>query len=121
HFIVLAARGENDRPPVLLQLHVSSDFLISDRVAVSGEDILRTRWRCEESGLWLPAAPVEFACVLANRLNKAELDDARAKRLSALWADDAERCREQLARLLPAGEAAVVAEAAASGDWTPVR
>jgi hypothetical protein len=51
-----------------------------------------------------PVGGKEFACVLANRLNKRKLDDARAARLGELWAEDEEKCRKHLARLLPAAK-----------------
>src|SRR5438874_2561769 len=80
-FIVLASRGTQNEPPALLQLHVSTDYQVSDRVVFSGEEILRTRRR-SENGLWIPSAGAEFTCVLANRLDKAKLDDARGQILS---------------------------------------
>jgi thymidylate kinase len=120
HFIVLADRGSDTAPPVLLQLHVSTDFALSDRIVFRADEILRSR-RKSDSGLWIPSAGKEFACVLANRLNKRKLDETRAARLGELWAEDEEKCRKHLARLLPENEAEVVAKAAASGDWTAVR
>src|SRR6185295_10621127 len=91
HFIVLGSRGSETEPPVLLQLHVSTDFQLSDRVVFSGNEILGSR-RKSASGLWIPSAGKEFACVLANRLNKRQLDDVRAARLAELWAEDEEKC-----------------------------
>src|SRR5439155_5843752 len=119
HFNVLASRGTQNEPPALLQLHVSTDYQVSDRVVFSGEEILRTRRR-SENGLWIPSAGAEFTCVLANRLDKAKLDDGRAQLLSALWAEDSQGCQEHLSRILPAGEASLVADAAECCDWTPV-
>jgi O-antigen/teichoic acid export membrane protein/thymidylate kinase len=120
HFVVLADGGSDTRPPVLLQLHVSTDFALNDRVVFSGEEMLRSR-RKSDSGLWIPSAGKEFACVLANRLNKRKLDEPRTHRLGELWAEDEEKCRKHLGRLLPESEAEVIAKAAATGDWTAVR
>ncbi len=119
HFVVLATPGNEFEPPVLLQLHISSDFEVSGRVAFGESEILRTRRR-SRSGLWIPSAGMEFGCVLANRLNKGNLDARRARHLCELWAEDPRDSREQADRILPAGEATLVAEAASSGDWTPV-
>jgi thymidylate kinase len=45
------------------------------------------------------------------------LDQTRARRLSDLYAEDPAGCRAQLARLFPEPEAALIADAARSGDW----
>ena len=42
HFLVLCATGD-DGAPVMLQLHVSCDYEVSNRLIYSGNDVLRTR------------------------------------------------------------------------------
>src|SRR5205823_545388 len=46
HFIVLCARGEDAAaPPVMLQLHVSSDYDVRNRLIYAGKHVIRTRRR----------------------------------------------------------------------------
>jgi thymidylate kinase len=115
HFIVLAGRGE-DGMPVLLQLHVATRYEMADRIFFNGDDILRTRRL--HRGFWVPAPDVEFACVLANRLAKADLNEIHAARLSLLYQLDPPGCDRQAMRLLPRNGSIVIA-AAAGGNWQP--
>ena len=71
------------------------------------------------AGFYVPGAEVEFASVLANRIDKGEIRPTHAKKLSELWNESPDRCRQQLARLLPA-HAKKIETAAESGDWTAV-
>jgi O-antigen/teichoic acid export membrane protein len=119
HLIVLASRTQNGQPPAMLQLHVSSDYQVSGRVVFSGSEILRSR-RETPAGFYVPSAEVEFASVLANRIDKGEIRDTHARKLSQLWSESPDRCRQQLARLLPSPLAKQIESAAESDDWSGV-
>lgn len=117
-FIVLEGRDTSPEngAPVLLQLHVSSDFEVKNCVVADGNQIIATRRPCRDR-FWIPAAHVEFACVLANRIDKQSMDAAHARQLSALWAADPLRCSEQLARMFGAEQAALISTSALRNDW----
>ncbi|HET6248021.1 MAG TPA: hypothetical protein VFE47_10020 [Tepidisphaeraceae bacterium] len=117
HFIVLAGRGE-DGSPVLLQLHVATRYTMAGRVFFEARDIISARRRHEQ--FWVTAPAVEFACILANRVAKADLTDNHARRLSQLHALDPAACDYHTQRLLPKS-AAVVIKAAGNDNWEAVR
>lgn len=118
HFIVLAGRDE-EGAPVLLQLHVSPRYEMAGRVFFNAEEILPGQ-RCER-GFMIPAPDVEFACVLVNKLSKRQLTDLHGARLSAIYARDPRKCREQAERILGESGARMIATAAAGGDWHTVQ
>jgi len=122
NFIVLQGREpspNNDGGPVMLQLHVSSDFEVKNRVIAGGNHILSTR-RWFLNRFWSPAPHVEFACVLANRIDKRMLDAVHTRRLSALWAMEPLRCSEQLERMFRPPSVALVGASALRNEWEPV-
>ena len=118
HFIVLAGQDE-DGSPVLLQLHVSSRYEMAGRVFFDTGGILNNRR--QYNGFSVPAADVEFMCVLANKLCKGTLNDDHGRRLSSLFIDDPTACAKQARRFLEPSAAALVIEAAVSWDWQSVR
>jgi thymidylate kinase len=123
HFIVLARTGaDKAAPPVLLQLHVSTDYDVYNRLVYSGNEILTTR-RPGPSGakFWVPAGPVEFGAVLANKLSKKKLPDKAVARLNELWTSDPIKCSEQAARLLGGSGTEMVCAAAGRDAWGAVR
>src|SRR5688572_21205322 len=60
HLIVLSTSAA-DGSPVMLQLHLSTDYDISNRLIYEGNEVLRTRRR-HAKNFWIPAAHVEFIC-----------------------------------------------------------
>lgn len=117
-YIVLAGRGDDGRAAVL-QLHVSADYVMEGRVFYCGEEILGSRRRHE--GFWVPAAGVEFGCVLANRIIKRQLRDDHATRLSELVEEDRGACETNLSRFFGAETAGQLIEAAQADQWERVR
>ena len=118
HFIVLAGRND-DGSPLLLQMHVSTQYEMAGRVFFDGNEILAASRRHGE--FRVPAAGVEFTCVLANKAAKGALSDDHGRRLSALFAVDPAACTAQMERFLQPDTAKVVIDAARSGDWRPVQ
>ena len=121
NFIVLQGQAISPKTggPAMLQLHVGADFEVKNRVIAAGEKILGTR-RTFLGRFWVPAPHVEFACILANRVDKRSLDAAHTRQLSALWASEPLKCSEQLERSLGARSARLVAAAALRNEWEPV-
>jgi thymidylate kinase len=121
NFVVL--QGYETSPttggPVMLQLHISSDFEVKNRVVAGCEEILATR-RSFLGRFCVPAAQVEFACILANRVDKLGFEPHHLRQLSALWAAEPQRCSEQLERMFGAPSVALVAASALRNEWEPV-
>ncbi len=121
NFIVLQGHAMSPATgaPVMLQLHVSSDFEVKNRVIASGDHILSTR-RSFLGRFWIPAPHVEFACILANRVDKRSFEPQHTRQLSALWAAEPLKCSERLERMFGAQSAALVATSALRNEWEPV-
>jgi thymidylate kinase len=125
HLLVLHANEKSaDGHDVFLQLHVSCDFEVGDRVVVEGNEVLRDRRRFNGASagarFWIPAPHVEFACVLANRIKKRGFAPSHTRQLASLWAADPSGCAAQLERLFRADNAREIAQAAARDDWSRV-
>lgn len=117
YFIVLAEM-ESEGPPCLLQLHISRDYVVDDRVLMGGDEILRSRRK--HNGFWIPAADHEFICVLANRLAKKKLADKHQERLARFYRENPTACEHRLSRLFEREAAKRVSGAAQRGDWSEV-
>lgn len=117
-YIVLAGQGD-EGPPAILQLHVSVDYVMDRRAFYRGEEILETRRR--HGSFWVPAAGVEFGCVLVNRITKQQLRDDHAGRLAELIEEDPAGCEENLARFFEADTGRKIVEAAHHDQWEWVR
>jgi thymidylate kinase len=111
-WIVLAT---NDAVPTILQLHVSYDYELSGRVFFRGEEILAAREKRED--YWIAPPAIEFGCVLANRLAKANLDERRQERLSNLYDTDPQGCASQIAHLLDPDGARIMSMAVRTRRW----
>jgi thymidylate kinase len=118
HFIVLADTLEGGTPQ-LLQLHITPDFEQANRVFYTGAEMLDSRFR--RNGMWLPAAEIEFGCILCNRIAKGKLSDDRAARLAELYEQQPLACEQQATQFWGALDAITICLAAESGDWTPVK
>jgi thymidylate kinase len=120
NFIVLQGRQASPTGgPVMLQLHVSCDFEVKNRIVAAGNDILATR-RSFLGRFCVPAPHVEFACVLGNRIDKGHLDAVHTRQLSALWAAAPVKCSEQLERMFRANSVALIGASALRNEWGPV-
>jgi thymidylate kinase len=117
-YFVLAVRNA-DRPRSFLDLDFSADYQLGDLVFVTGELVLDSRRRRQP--LWVPAPSLEFACYLIRRVVKSSLNDEQGSRLSALYWEDPAGCRRQVTGFWGVGSAALILDAASSGDWGPVR
>ncbi len=118
HFIVIADKRASG-PNRLLQLHVTSDYEQANRIFYTGRQILDSRRRRDP--LWVPAAHIEFGCILCNRIAKGKLDDARGQRLCELYERAPLQCEREISEFFGVENAVVIIHAAQSGDWSPVR
>ena len=114
-WIVLAT---NDPVPTILQLHVAYDYELAGRVIFDGAEILEARQRHEDS--WIASPVMEFACVLANRVVKGNLDEHRRQRLARLFEQDVQGCSRQIAHLLDPDGTRIVSMAIRTGRWDEV-
>ena len=120
--IVLADRSEPR--PNLLQLHVSADYELSNRVLFSGEEILAARQR--RGAFCVPPAGLEFAFIAANRVCKLKLRLEHQRRLGELLREDPDGCANQMARVWDSATVEKIIEAmgadGASGEsWCAER
>ena len=118
HFIVLCARNA-DGAPMMLQLHVSSDYEVQNRLIYAGDHVIQSRRR-HESGFWIPSGHVEFICVLANRIAKGSLKPTNEKQLSELWKAERDRCGAELFRFFSSDSTRRIADAAEANEWGSV-
>ncbi len=117
HGIVLRLRGDELE---FLQLDISDGCHLNKRLQFySGAEILRDRRRA--NGFWVPATKVEFACYLIRKIVKRQLTSEHAQRLSKLYQADPQGCQRQTERFLGSRSSEQVANAALSGDWSPVQ
>jgi thymidylate kinase len=114
----------DERIPVLLGIDIWCDIRNLGAVFMSPEEFFATRRRFREV-FWVPDPSVEFAYYLMRRLAKSTslgpFDARHGVRLSHLYREDPQGCLRQLARFFPQVEARLVADAAASGHWEPIR
>jgi thymidylate kinase len=118
YYLVLAGRNA-DGSPCFLELDLSPDFEHGDLPFYAGREVLQGRRRHRQ--FWVPAARLEFGCYLIKKIAKGRLDDEQGRRLAHLYRQDPAGCRQQVARFWGAGSTALLAAAADSGDWAPVR
>jgi thymidylate kinase len=114
-WIVLAS---NESPPTMLQLHVSYDYELSNRVFYPGEEILQTRQPHED--FWIASPTMEFGCVLVNRISKAKLDECRQNKLAALFEEDPSGCARQIERFFNLDHVRLLTNAMKKRDWNEV-
>ena len=116
--LVVLSDARNPGSPHLLQLQVMPDFAFSNRLFYTGTEILDSRFT--RKGVAIPAAEIEFGCILCNRIADGELDDQRAARLSDLYSLSPLACEREASRFLSAASAVLICLAAHSRDWYEV-
>ena len=112
-------RGRDDDTHGLLNLDVATGCAHEGLILMGGEELLSTSRPYKF--FRVPSPGREFVCYLVRRSAKGSLDDARARRLGELYGEDPVECAEQVRRFFREPEAALILEAARSGDWAAVR
>ena len=105
--------------PVFLILDVSAGCRHEGYVYFEGDEILKTSRSFKF--FEVPSPELEFTCYLITKLMKGSLDESQGRRLSELYGENPTACNLQLARFFPGAESNLVAAAARSGEWEPVR
>jgi thymidylate kinase len=118
YYFVFAGRNA-DRSPCFIVLDLSVDYEIGGLKFYSGREVIESRHRHDQ--FWVPATDLEFCGYLIRKIGKRRLTDEQGRRLSALYAQDPAGCQQQIARVWGAGNTALIASAASSGDWGRVR
>jgi thymidylate kinase len=118
YHVVLGTR-KPDGSPCFLDLDMSVHYELNGRFFYTGDEILASRRRHKQ--FWVPAARMEFGCYLVRKIAKGSLDEEQGRRLSSLYREDATGCQEQIGRFWAGGSAELIASAASSGNWAPVR
>jgi len=109
----------DDGRPIFINLDLSTDYSLRGRVFFKGEEFLQS---CRQFKFFkIPSAELEFASYLVRKVAQGALDDDQAQRLSDLYQENPQGSTRQLARFFPETELALIADAAQSGEWEPVR
>ncbi len=117
YYFVLACRN-SDGSHSFLTLDLAIDCQLDGLPFYSGYEVLDGRRRHHR--FWVPAAHIEFGCLLARSVAKAALSDARAQKLSSLYRQDPAGCARQVVRFWGMQSSGLIISAARSGDWRDV-
>jgi len=116
---LVLARCEPGSPPTFLTFDLHTECAFRGIAYYSDAELLSGRRR--HGGFWIPVTPMAFGAHLVRRIEKLQMDDARAASLSRLYAQDPAGCRDQITRFWQADSAAIIITAVRSGDWYAVR
>jgi thymidylate kinase len=108
--------------PALVQLHVTTDYALGDRVFYRSEELLPHRRRTEAAFDALPPA-LEFACLLVNRVSKRNVREKDRAALEELFTRDRDGCILELRRFWLEQNVAVITPAvsgARDSSWQRV-
>jgi thymidylate kinase len=124
-FYVLAWRGDSGRHSFLMP-DVCGDFLRNGRLYLTAAELLPERRRAysdagEGRGFVVPAPRHGFIYYLLKKVDKLSLAEGQAKFLNGLWSEDPAGASAQIDRFWHRADAAVLAEAARTGQWRQVR
>jgi len=106
-----------------LQVDVCSDFIHMGRLFLCAQELLTGRVTVPaiSSGMHVPAPAPAFLYYLLKKVDKGELNDRQGDYLSTEWQKDDATVRRMLGRFLPPSSVGLVARAAATNQWSPVR
>ena len=124
YYVVAMAGGEGC--PRYLTLDWCGDYVRRGRLLLSAEDMLRDRRMAQDAHgtdrCFLVAAPqMEFIYYLLKKIDKRSLSEVQGAHLSDAFALAPEAAQKQLFRFFSARSRQQLTDAAASGDWAPVR
>jgi thymidylate kinase len=104
---------------VFVALDVSRDYRRDGRLLFSGQRLLSSCRAMGEIDILPP--DLEFAAYLVKKILKMRLEHDHVARLSALYAQDPEACRQQVDRFFAPPEADLIVAAASARDWLSVQ
>lgn len=103
---------------------ICADYLRLGKSFLKAHEMLsgRTRWFDKEGRSFYTPAPAQgFVYYLLKKIDKCDLNDEQGRYLSSQWHRDAIAAGLQVRRFLPEREAELIAQAAATNHWDPVR
>jgi thymidylate kinase len=111
---------------ITLNPDICSDYFRFGKLFLMADEVLTGRVRTvgDNNGsikLFAPSPPKGFVYYLLKKIDKGSLDERQGNYLSAQWNRDAEGGMAQIARFWPVLEAGIIARAARTNDWAPVR
>jgi serine acetyltransferase/thymidylate kinase len=118
---------DGEERPEFIAFDACSHYVCDGRRIFTADELLRDRLPMTGGadytlGYFAAAPAKEFVCTLLRRLDANDLGDADGNHLTEQWRRDPSSCAQQLERFLDAGrEGGIVARAAQSGSWAPVR
>jgi len=124
-YFVVAWRGQAGRFE-FLHLDICGDYCRDARVFLRAERLLAGRRTAQapdgtSKGFSVPVPAAAFIYYLLKRIDKESLDDRHGEFLSARWWCDPRGALDELCRYWSATEVAVIANAAARGQWGEVQ
>ncbi len=110
-----------NRPDQVLYLHPdsASDYRRNGRRWLHAEAVLKRRRR-HAHGFWVASAADNFHYYLVKSIEKGRLEEAQARELSRLFAEDPQPCGQILEQRFSRESAQRLASACQSGDWRGV-
>ncbi|MEO8324457.1 MAG: thymidylate kinase-like protein, partial [Nitrospirota bacterium] len=96
------------------RLFLKADELLAGRVRAVGDN------NCDLN-FFAPSPSRGFVYYLLKKIDKGNLDERQGNYLSSQWNSDVQGGTAQIARFWPDPEASILARAARTNDWTPVR
>lgn len=105
---------------------ICSDYFRYGRLFLMAEEVLAGRVRAvgDKKGplnFFVPSPPKGFIYYLLKKIDKGDLDERQRDYLSSQWNSDIHGGMAQIARFWPDHEANILARAARTNDWAPVR
>lgn len=118
HYIVLASRTSTGSH-CFLRLDFAADCDLHNVRYFDGSEIIATRRR--HGAFWVPAQDLEFVAYLVRTIDRGQVNEERAARLSSIYRQDPQGCAKQLTRFWAPDNVELITEAARTGDWRSVR
>lgn len=115
-----------DGNPEFLKLDICGDYHRRGRLYLGAEELLfgRTKTRVDGNGklkLFLPSPSAGFLYYLLKKIDQGILEEGHGLYLHDRWKKDPEGCRRGISRFWNKAEGSLLARAAETNDWTPVR
>src|SRR5262249_4562287 len=109
-----------------LAIDVCADYFRAGRRMLRAHEVLDGRRAAtgvdgRELGFTVPAAPTAFIYYLVKRVDKCSLNERQGEYLTMEWRANPEGAVDQLERFWGPDHAALLARAAANGEWGAVR
>lgn len=117
---------DRKRKLIILNPDICSDYFRFGRLFLKADEVLVGRVRAvgdnnRALNFFAPSPSMGFVYYLLKKIDKGDLDERQGDYLSLLWNKDVQGGMAQIARFWPDHEANLLARAARTNDWAPVR